>query len=189
MIKETIMYECTRCQSLDIVKNGHTQQSKQKCHGHTCGASGTLNPTVKYPPEWLGKDNPNLSRRVESERVGKNLWCVSTNSGHLAEAKSRRPPPPWNTYWLRVSQMIYSSWMNCGPLSGRKKQAVGMDTFVSISLETEVRRVAGDYGTGYPEHMVIVRHTVISGKPTKWCLALWGKDINRWERKVEWRLM
>ena len=51
MIKETITYECTRCQSLDIVKNGHTKQGKQKFHCHTCGAFGTLNPTIKYPPE------------------------------------------------------------------------------------------------------------------------------------------
>ena len=51
MITEKITYECTRCQSLNIVKNGLTKQGKQKFHWHTCGAYGTLNPTVKYPPE------------------------------------------------------------------------------------------------------------------------------------------
>lgn len=51
MITETVTYECTRCGSLDLVKNGRTQRGKQKFHCRACGAYGTLNPEVKYPPE------------------------------------------------------------------------------------------------------------------------------------------
>ena len=51
MIKETITYECTRCRSPNIIKNGRTKTGKQKFYCHTCKSFGTLNPTVKYPPE------------------------------------------------------------------------------------------------------------------------------------------
>ena len=47
----TVTFECTRCGSLDIVKNGCTPKGKQKFHCHSCGAYGTLEPEVKYSPE------------------------------------------------------------------------------------------------------------------------------------------
>jgi transposase-like protein len=47
----TTTFECTRCGSLDIVKNGRTKTGKQKFHCHECGAYGTLEPEVKYAPE------------------------------------------------------------------------------------------------------------------------------------------
>ncbi len=51
MITMTITDECTRCDSINLVKNGCTKQGKQKFHCKDCGAYGTLNPEVKYPPE------------------------------------------------------------------------------------------------------------------------------------------
>ena len=51
MIKETITYECTLCQSLDIVKMVTPNKVNKSFHCHACGAFGTLNPTVKYSPK------------------------------------------------------------------------------------------------------------------------------------------
>ena len=51
MITETVTYECTRCGSLDLIKNGRTNTGKQKFRCRACGAYGTLNPEVKYPAE------------------------------------------------------------------------------------------------------------------------------------------
>ena len=51
MIKKSVTYECTSCSSLNIVKNGRTKKGKQKFCCNSCGAYGTLNPEVKYPPE------------------------------------------------------------------------------------------------------------------------------------------
>ncbi len=48
MIVEIVTYECTRCQSINIVKNGRTKNGKQKFHCHDCGAYGILNPEEKY---------------------------------------------------------------------------------------------------------------------------------------------
>ena len=47
----TVTFECTRCGSLDIVKNGRTPKGKQKFHCHICGAYGILEPEVKYSPK------------------------------------------------------------------------------------------------------------------------------------------
>jgi transposase-like protein len=51
MINTITTYECTRCHSLDIVKNGQTPKGKQKFHCNRCGTYGTLNPEVKYSVE------------------------------------------------------------------------------------------------------------------------------------------
>ena len=51
MIAETIEHRCTKCQSTHVVKNGRTKAGKQKYHCQTCGAYGTLNPSVPYTPE------------------------------------------------------------------------------------------------------------------------------------------
>ena len=47
----TVTFECTKCSGLDITKNGRTAKGKQKFHCRSCGAYGTLEPEVKYPPE------------------------------------------------------------------------------------------------------------------------------------------
>ena len=51
MISETITYECPRCQSPRLEKNGRSQNGKQKYHCKDCAAYGTLHPSVAYPPE------------------------------------------------------------------------------------------------------------------------------------------
>ena len=47
----TITFECTKCGSLDIVKNGRTKAGKQKFRCNTCNCYGTLNPEEKYSAE------------------------------------------------------------------------------------------------------------------------------------------
>ncbi len=51
MISTTITDECTRCDSINLVKNGLTKKGKQKFHCKDCGAYGTIDPEVKYTPE------------------------------------------------------------------------------------------------------------------------------------------
>lgn len=48
---ESTIYQCERCASTNLVRNGRTKTGKQKYHCRECGAYGTLNPTVKYTAE------------------------------------------------------------------------------------------------------------------------------------------
>ena len=48
MVTETISYRCPRCQSDDLVRNGTSRSGKQKYHCKSCGAYGTLNPSLGY---------------------------------------------------------------------------------------------------------------------------------------------
>jgi insertion element IS1 protein InsB len=48
MITTTIEHECPRCQSKELVKNGHNQQGKQQYVCKACGRRGVLNPSVAY---------------------------------------------------------------------------------------------------------------------------------------------
>ncbi len=50
MIKEEIIYQCPKCGSANIVKNGQ-YKNKQKYKCNDCESYGTLNPTVKYNEE------------------------------------------------------------------------------------------------------------------------------------------
>lgn len=43
MIQSVITHRCTKCNSIDVVKNGTDYKGDQKFHCHTCGAHGTLN--------------------------------------------------------------------------------------------------------------------------------------------------
>jgi len=48
MIQEVMTHPCPHCQSLDIVKNGHSPTGKQQYRCKACGRSGVLNPSVPY---------------------------------------------------------------------------------------------------------------------------------------------
>ena len=51
MITTKITDECTRCGSINLVKNGRTKKGKQKYHCKDCGAYRTINPGVVYTAE------------------------------------------------------------------------------------------------------------------------------------------
>lgn len=44
MIQKTITYHCRRCDSTNLVKNGHNQAGSQQAHCHDCGAYFVLEP-------------------------------------------------------------------------------------------------------------------------------------------------
>lgn len=48
MIQETVTYECERCGSIDIVRNGTNKCGNQQYHCKTCGAYRVLNPKRGY---------------------------------------------------------------------------------------------------------------------------------------------
>ena len=51
MIVETYYRRCTKCGSIDIIKNGHDYKGAQKFHCHTCKAYGTLDRQREYDPK------------------------------------------------------------------------------------------------------------------------------------------
>ena len=53
MIHEIITHSCTKCNSVNIVKNGKDYKNKQKFHCLNCGAYGILNPINCAYPEFF----------------------------------------------------------------------------------------------------------------------------------------
>lgn len=51
MILSIIVHRCTKCNSRDIVRNGHDYKGTQKFHCHDCDAYGTLNARGHYLEE------------------------------------------------------------------------------------------------------------------------------------------
>ncbi len=51
MMVETITYRCTRCQSTNIIRNGHTSSGNPKYRCTDCGASRAWKPKVRYTEE------------------------------------------------------------------------------------------------------------------------------------------
>jgi len=53
MIQTVITHHCTKCNSIDIVKNGKDYKGDQKFYCHNCGAYGTLEPQGRsYPTRF-----------------------------------------------------------------------------------------------------------------------------------------
>ena len=48
MIPSIIVHRCTKCNSRDIVRNGHDYKGAQKFHCHNCKAYGTLDAQGHY---------------------------------------------------------------------------------------------------------------------------------------------
>jgi len=51
MIIESKVYKCTNCNSENIVKNGHSENGKQKYHCKDCKSWRVLNPAPRYSEE------------------------------------------------------------------------------------------------------------------------------------------
>jgi IS1 family transposase/transposase-like protein len=51
MIVEEKRGRCTKCKSVELIKNGRTKEGKQKYRCKGCGGYGTVNPGVKYTAE------------------------------------------------------------------------------------------------------------------------------------------
>ncbi len=64
MILSIIVHRCTKCNSIDVVRNGHDYKGAQKFHCYDCEAYGTLNPVGRYSEEVK-----NLILRAYQERA------------------------------------------------------------------------------------------------------------------------
>jgi insertion element IS1 protein InsB len=51
MVLAIIIQRCTKCNSINIVRNGHDYKGDQKFYCHDCNAYGTLNPRGRYSEE------------------------------------------------------------------------------------------------------------------------------------------
>lgn len=71
MIQKIITYECARCGSLDLVKNGHDYKGAQKYHCKACGRYGTLNRDKGYPVKRREQVQRALIERVSLRGIGR----------------------------------------------------------------------------------------------------------------------
>ena len=68
MIQAIVTYECVRCGSLDLVKNGHDYKGAQKYHCKTCGRYGTLQAQTGYAMKVRSQVKCAVLERVELTR-------------------------------------------------------------------------------------------------------------------------
>ena len=59
MIQRVITYRCTKCNSINIGKNGTDYKGKQKFHCLDCDAYGTLEPQSRSYPEFVKRVSDN----------------------------------------------------------------------------------------------------------------------------------
>ena len=51
MITTTQVFQCRKCQSENIIKNGHNRSGNPQYLCKSCGARGVLTPTIRYTAE------------------------------------------------------------------------------------------------------------------------------------------
>jgi insertion element IS1 protein InsB len=103
MIQTIVTYECTRCGSLDLVKNGHDYKGAQKYHCKTCGRYGTLQAQSGYSSAVQG-----VIKRAVLERL--SLRGIERLFG-----LSRRTVCRWLRTWMAQVPSIGSSLLPAQP--------------------------------------------------------------------------
>ena len=89
-MRQTIVtYKCVRCESIDLVKNGHDYKGAQKYHCKNCGRYGTLQAQTGY------------STRVREQVKGAVLERVSLRGIERIFGLSRRTVSRWLVQWIR----------------------------------------------------------------------------------------
>jgi insertion element IS1 protein InsB len=89
MIQMIVTYECIRCESIDLVKNGHDYKGAQKYHCKGRGRYGTLQAQTGY------------STRVREQVKGAVLERVSLRGIERIFGLSRRTVSRWLVHWIR----------------------------------------------------------------------------------------
>lgn len=103
MIQTVITFECARCGSLDLVKNGHDYKGAQKYHCKTCDRYGTLQAQIGYTMKIR-----NDVKRLALERV--SLRGIERVLG-----LSRRTISRWLARWIAKGSSIASSVLPAQP--------------------------------------------------------------------------
>lgn len=74
MIREIITYECTSCNSTNIVKNGKNRYGKQQFKYKDCGKQAVLNPTEKYSEVQKEQILATYHERPSRRGIQRYLW-------------------------------------------------------------------------------------------------------------------
>jgi IS1 family transposase/transposase-like protein len=93
MIEIIVTYSCARCESPNIVRNGHDYKGSQKYHCKDCGRYGTLEAQSGYAPAIREQVKQAVLERV-SWRGIERLWGISrhTLAAWLASWVEQLPP-------------------------------------------------------------------------------------------------
>lgn len=97
MIRTIVTQECPRCESLDLVKNGHDYKGAQKYHCKSCGRYGTLQAQSGY------------SMRVREEVRRAVIERVSLRGIERIFRLSRRTISRWLAQWITHVPAVASS--------------------------------------------------------------------------------
>jgi insertion element IS1 protein InsB len=96
MIRIIVTYECARCGSLDLVKNGHDYKGSQKYHCKTCGRYGTVQAQTGY------------SMKVRNQVKCAVLERLSLRGIERIFGLSRRTVSRWLAQWITQVPAIES---------------------------------------------------------------------------------
>ena len=128
MIQETRTYQCTRCGSSNIVKNGRTRYGSQKYHCKDCGAYRVLRPKVRYMEE-----QKELILRVYQERASlralRRLFGVSIPTVLRWIQKSRLFTLNSRDIATTRRGECFGMWTKCAVLLGEKEERYGLGQF------------------------------------------------------------
>ena len=77
MIQTIITHQCTKCESINLVKNGKDYKGSQKYHCHDCGAYGTLEPQSKAHSQQKRETILNAYRERASMRGIERIFKIA----------------------------------------------------------------------------------------------------------------
>ena len=93
MIQTIVTHECSKCGSINLVKNGHDYKGSQKYHCKACGSYGTLDSWRGYSPAVRAQIKRGLLERVSLRGLARMLALSRRTIGRWLEAWVAQVPP------------------------------------------------------------------------------------------------
>ncbi len=97
MIQMIVTYTCSRCESPNIVRNGHDYKGSQKYHCKDCGRYGTLNAQYGYDAPTQAQVKRGVLERLSLRGMERMV------------AISRRTIHRWLTRWIADAPLVETS--------------------------------------------------------------------------------
>jgi transposase-like protein len=109
MIQVTITYECPRCGSVDMVRNGHDYKGSQKYHCKACGSYGTLHGQRGYDNQRHEQVERALLERVSLRGIARIFQMSRKTVARWLHRLLEHLPPTLARVWiLRTGAMCLS---------------------------------------------------------------------------------
>ena len=128
MIRTIVTHSCPKCESPNLVKNGHDYKGAQKYHCKSCGSYGTLQAQQGYSEQLRAQIKRALLERVSLRGMARIFAISRRTIGRWLEQWAAQVPAVWLALCRRTRQVV-AYW-----LGDRSASRVRHSLFLNVMI-------------------------------------------------------